>query len=164
MRLGNILDLKWNPIRDGCIYVKTKGGNDNSPVSDALAELFGHIKASEKSVKGNVVDLKGRPIERIGGVKSEYVFTYQGKPVKSVKTAFKAACKGAGFEYGRDVPNGVTFHTLRHTYGTHLALQGTHIRTIQELLGHKNLEMTQRYTKVADDTKRQALNGLNWGL
>lgn len=92
------------------------------------------------------------------------MFTYQGKPVKSVKTAFKAACKGAGFEYGRDVPNGVTFHTLRHTYGTHLALQGTHIRTIQELLGHKNLEMTQRYTKVADDTKRQALNGLNWGL
>jgi integrase len=163
MRLGNILSLKWSQIRDGHMYVKTKTGKDNFPVSDILAELFEQIKGSQKPVNGNVVDLNGKPVER-AGIKSEYVFTYQGEPVKSVKTAFKKACEEAGLEYGRDKADGVTFHTLRHTYGTYLAKQGTHIRTIQELLGHKNIKMTQRYTKVADDSKRQAVNGLNYDL
>jgi integrase len=77
MRLGNILSLKWSQIRDGHMYVKTKTGKDNFPVSDILAELFEQIKGSQKPVNGNVVDLNGRPVER-AGIKSEYVFTYQG--------------------------------------------------------------------------------------
>jgi integrase len=40
-----------------------------------------------------------------------------GKPVKSVKTALRKACEKAGLVYGKDVPGGVTFHTLRHTHG-----------------------------------------------
>ncbi len=159
MRLGNILSLKWHQIRDGHIYVQTKNGKRNFPVSESLAELFKEIKESRKPVKGNVVDMKGNPVEK-DGIDSEYVFTYHGKPVKSVKTAFKKACKDAGLVYGRDKSDGVTFHTLRHTYGTYLAKQNTHIRTIQELMGHKTIKMTQRYTKVAEDDKRQAVNGL----
>lgn len=161
MRLGNILNLRWNQVRDGHIYVKTKTGKNSFPASDAFMELLDQIKESRKPIKGNVVDMKGQPVER-AGVESEYVFIYQGKPVKSVKTAFKKACKDAGLEYGRDKSDGVTFHTLRHTYGTYLAKQNTHIRTIQELMGHKSLKMTQRYTKVAEDDKRKAVNGLNY--
>jgi integrase len=164
LRLGNVLNLKWNQIRDGWIYLpKTKAGKHKIPVSDGLAELFDHIKDSQGSVKGNVVDLKGKPVKS-AGARSEYVFTYQGKPVKSVKTALRKACEKAGLVYGRDEPDGVTFHTLRHTHGTHLALQGAHIRTIQELLGHKSLKMTERYTKVADESKRKAVNGLDYDL
>ena len=163
MRLGNVLSLKWCQIRDGHIYVETKTGKKSFPVSDALAELFEQIKESRKPVKTNVIDLKGNPVEK-AGIESEYVFTYHGKPVKSVKTAFKNACEDAKLTYGRDDPNGVTFHTLRHTYGTHLAAQGAHIRTIQELMGHKSITMTQRYTKVIDESKRQAVNGLNYDL
>ncbi len=104
--------------------------------------------------------MKGNPVEN-DGIKSEYVFTYHGKPVKSVGTAFKNACGDAGLVHGKDKPDGVTFHTLRHTYGTYLAKQNTHIRTIQGLMGHKTIKMTQRYTRVAGDDKRQAMNGLN---
>ena len=47
-------------------------------------------------------------------------------------------------------------HMLRHTYATKL-LRVTDIRTVQELLGHKNLSSTQIYTHVNDEDKRKAI-------
>jgi integrase/recombinase XerC len=47
-------------------------------------------------------------------------------------------------------------HMLRHTYATKL-LRVTDIRTVQELLGHKNLSSTQIYTHVNDEDKRKAV-------
>lgn len=165
MRRGEVLTLKWNQIRNGWIYLpKTKTNRKRQiPVSDELARLFEHIKGGQAKDKSNVVDLKGRPVEVIG-TKSEYVFTYKGKPIKEVKNALKSACKRAGLVYGRDIPNGITFHTLRHSYGSYLMQQKMDFRTTQELMGHKDPKMTQRYTHVADDTKRLAVNGLDWDL
>jgi site-specific recombinase XerD len=125
--------------------------------------LFDRIKESQSSDNGNVFDLKGKKIKK-QKVQSENIFTYRGEPIKDVKTALKNACKNAGIPYGRNIPNGITFHDLRHSYGSYLMAKGVDIRTTQELLGHRDLKMTQRYTHMGENTKKKAVNSLDWNL
>jgi integrase len=75
----------------------------------------------------------------------EYVFDCSNQ-----RKLFEKALRDAGF-------NDVTFHTLRHTFASHLVMAGVDLMTVKELLGHQTIEMTMRYAHLSPDHKRVAI-------
>ena len=71
-----------------------------------------------------------------------------GQPIttRQLDRVCKAAAKTAGLD------KRVSMHTLRHSFATHLLERKTDVRVIQALLGHKKLDTTARYTRVAIKT------------
>jgi integrase len=164
MRRGETLNLKWSQVRGGFIYlqkmVKTKERRE-IPINDELDILFKRIKVQQnrkgatviKLDGNNVIRVEGNPVERPNSA-SQYVFTYKGKRVKNIKKAFKTALKNAGITDFR-------FHDLRHTFASQVIMRGGDLKDVQELLGHKSISMTLRYSHLSQEHKKRAVNLLN---
>lgn len=69
------------------------------------------------------------------------------------RNAFLRASKRAGLR-------SVGWHTLRHTFASHLVMRGVPLKTIQALLEHATIEMTMRYAHLSPDVKKDAVRAL----
>ncbi|WP_419971970.1 tyrosine-type recombinase/integrase [Aliarcobacter butzleri] len=59
-----------------------------------------------------------------------------------------------------DITNRAVIHTLRHSFASHLAINGTPIFTIQKLMNHSDIKQTLRYAKLAPDSGKNDVQGL----
>jgi integrase len=141
MRKNEILNLKWKHVDLTNCFVRV-AQSKNSEARDV--PIDSHIKEVLLGL-------------RKGNRASEYVFSRKnGKRILCVKEAFKAACDRAGIVDFR-------FHDLRHTAASLLAAGGCDIITLQHILGHKTLAMTQRYAHLVPgqhEKTREIMHGI----
>jgi site-specific recombinase XerD len=75
-------------------------------------------------------------------VKSNHVFCrIDGTPIKSFNRAWWATLREAGIK-------DFHFHDLRHTFASNLLLSGASLKDVKEMIGHKDIAMTDRYAHL----------------
>ena len=149
MRAGEIFNLTWQDIdfRNGIITIKDPKNSTGRAayMTESLKKLLleKHKREQPKSL-------------------SELVFKDRnGNKFTRISKTYDRAVGKVGLNNGiTDSRDKVVFHTLRHTFASWLAIQGTPIYTIKELMGHKSLAMTERYSHLIPDTKREAVERL----
>lgn len=116
-----------------------------------LAELTVHIKqAKGKKDRITVFPEKLFPdIQNLiaGKSKNDFIFSSERGGKLTTRTAqkvFENSLKKTG------IKKDASFHSLRHSFATHLLENGVDIRYVQELLGHQNIRTTQIYTQVTN--------------
>jgi integrase len=77
----------------------------------------------------------------------------EGTPYRSFRSAFERAVRKAEVK-------DLTFHDLRHTFASRLVMAGVDLPTVKELLGHRDISMTMRYTHLSSDHKQTAMGKL----
>jgi hypothetical protein len=55
---------------------------------------------------------------------------------------------------------GFRFHDLRHTFASRLAMEGVELMALRELMGHKSMAMTLRYSRLSPEHRRSAIERL----
>jgi integrase len=72
----------------------------------------------------------------------------------NLRKNFEAALKRAEI-------NDFRFHDLRHTFASYLVMNGANLKVVQQLLGHKDIQMTMRYSHLSQDHLQDAINRLS---
>lgn len=135
LRQANVLGLRWDKVdlERRLVWVEAEDTKGDAalpvPLSDGAMDV---LKTKQ-------------------GEHGEFVFTFRGKPIKEVKTAFIAACCRAGVgrisktRAGLTGYTGFTWHGLRHTWATWHVQSGTPLEVLQKLGGWSDLRMVMHY-------------------
>jgi len=150
MRPSEIRTLKWSYIDKGKTFIilppeATKEGKKTK--REKRIPVNCHVKA--------VLDAQPHALHH------DYVFTYQGNPIRGpqgTRKAFKATCDTVGIPYGKTTPNGLIFADFRRTVKTYMVEAGVDKVYRDTILGHSLKGMDMHYIKPSDETLKTALD------
>jgi len=150
LRFGEIASLKWGDIDlvHGFITLRdTKSGNDRTvTMTSEVSGLF----------------------EGGSGGHSALVFPCRtGKPQRMLSRTFARTVDELGFNDGveaNDRKQRLTFHSCRHTCASWLVMAGVPLYTVQKILGHSTIAMTERYAHLAPKEFKAAANLMEQGI
>ena len=133
LRVSEVVKLKLTDIDSDRMQIRIEAAKGKI---DPMATL---AKATLELLRDYVKNLTPKP--------KIYLFEGMGAnghySTRSAQEVFAVAFKRLG------LPPSISFHSLRHSYATHLLEHGTDLRYIQELLGHADIKTTLRYTHVS---------------
>ena len=153
LRAGEIFKLTWADIDtvQGTVSIKdTKSvKNRTAFMTDELKQLF--IEKKKRTNQWKASDL---------------LFPAQnGNEIRKVSHTFNRVVQQLGLNNGiTDRRQKVVFHTLRHTYASWLVQTGVDLYTVQKLMGHSNISMTERYAHLGENTFKKAVKNLERSL
>jgi len=136
MRKSEILGLRWSQVNleQGIITLTDTKNREIRyiPMNQAVKTTLGEIPH-----------------------RGDYVFSDgNGRRYTSLQHSFERAREKSGIE-------DFHFHDMRHTFASNLVMGGVDIMTVKELLGHKTLAMTLRYSHLSPSHKALAVNILD---
>lgn len=147
-RASELFNLTWDRVdlQKGCFYLEPEDTKNQEPriiwiLCDEVRWIFERRK-------------------KLRHMDHNYVFHYRNKPIRSIKRSFKRACEKAKIPYGIKVKDGVTFHTLRHTFNDNMRKAGVDRTVIKNLTGHKSDAMFERYSHCDRDDAQLAYEKL----
>ncbi len=155
LRIGELMALKWNDVD-----FQSKSLHVNKSCYDTYKD-GAYIKVistpkTENSVRTiplpNVIVIKLKELKRQST--SEYVIAWKGNDisVRSYQSSFERLLRKLGLTHRG-------FHSIRHTFATRALESGVDVKTLSEILGHKNTAITlNRYTHCLLEHKKAMMN------
>jgi integrase len=148
LRMGELRALRWQDVdlvARKILVRRAASKNDVGTPKSGRArevelgtEVLSILKA-HRHLRGELVFCKTN-----GGMYTE----------NEMKHPLWRACKRAGLRH-------IGWHTLRHTFASHLVMRGAPLKVIQELLGHSDIRMTMRYSHLSPNVRSDAVELLN---
>ena len=139
LRVSELVSLNTDDIDfiSGIIKVLGKGRKERLvPIGDrALQTIRKYLEKRDKNAKGLFLNLRGKRLT------DRAIRQFIEKYIRRLS-----------------LREGISPHTLRHSFATHLLDRGADLRAVQELLGHKDLSTTQIYTHITTDRLKKAYN------
>jgi integrase len=146
LRKGELIHLRWEDVDFDNALIRIGGYDDEHGVHDTKTHAVRHLPMDDE-----LAGILARQQRRPG---SPFVFaTEQGSPRNNnLLRELKRYAERAGIA-------GATLHVLRHTFASHLVMNGVDLPTVKELMGHSTIELTMRYAHLAQDHLREAMAG-----
>lgn len=127
-----------------------------------IGELTIHLKQA-KGKRDRITIFPNKIVKKLKMIlseKSKNDFLFESNRggklhTRTIQKIFEKAIKSA------KIKKDATFHSLRHSFATHLLENGVDIRYVQELLGHQNIRTTQIYTKVTNPSIKKIKSPLD---
>ncbi|MCL2791272.1 MAG: site-specific integrase [Desulfobulbus sp.] len=143
MRPSEGAGLRWDQVllsRGIIDLTETKTDPRRVPLTDTAKRLLSRMQQEQKT-------------------NSPYVFLPPGKvdlvqPHRYFRRSFATACRSAGID-------NFTLYGLRHSAASYLIMNGVDIRTVAEIMGHRNISQTMKYTHFLDAHKIAAIGAID---
>ena len=137
LRWGNVRKLKWAEVDLENSVINLESTKNDERVYPLPAKVKQELKKLSRN---------GSPFI--------FINPKTGRPWRDLRKAYKRAKEKAG------ITRPFRVHDLRHSFASNLVMKGHDLKTVQELLGHRNINTTLRYAHLSLSHKKKAVDGL----